>query len=127
MEKKTGVSRGLTFIFFICILWIDWTYIFTIQQQAPIISHWVVALPLIIPLFFSLTLLSLIGIYLFSPWGFVLGYFTIMMSMFFSFVSYQSIFPKSPWNDIQFLALIILNTAIFIYIVFYNNQCMSDK
>lgn len=127
MEKPTNSSQGLIFVFFIAILWLDWVYIFSIQQQAPVISHWVVALPLIIPLFFSLTLLAIIGIYLFNPWGFVLAYFTIILSMFFSFISYDSISPKSVVNDLQFVALILLNVIIFIYIVFYNTRCLSDK
>jgi hypothetical protein len=127
MVKRASISLGLTLIFITSILIIDWLYIFTIQQQAPIINHWVVALPITIPLFFSLTMLSLIGIYLVNQWGFILAYFTIILSMFFSLISYESFTFTQLNQDIQFISLILLNIVIFVYVALYNIHTSNNK
>lgn len=119
MDPEVKASRA-RFIFFILILSLDWYYIYAIQNQAAIINHWVIALPIIIPLFVALSLLALIGIYISNLWGYVLAYFTIIFSMYFAFISYQSIPLKTFTIDFRFVLLSVLNTAVFFYILFYH-------
>lgn len=127
MIDKETITLELTLILLISILFTDWLYIFTIQQEAPIVSHWVIALPMIIPLFFALTLLSLIGIYLYNIWGCILAYFLILFSMFFALISYESVLVTTFSEEIQFIGLMILNLLVFIYIAIFNLSHINNK
>ena len=126
MDKVT-ISKELTIVFFIAILVIDWLYILSIQREAPIINYWVIALPIIIPLFSALALLALIGIYLANPWGFILAYFTMLLSMYFASVSYDSIANQATHLDWQFVILILLNIVIFCYTACFQAYLTSNN
>jgi hypothetical protein len=126
-KAKIRVSRELATIFFISILFIDWLYIFTIQQQAHIINHWAIALPIIIPLSFALTLLAVLGMLASNIRGYILAYFAIIMSMYFSTLSYDSMPIQDSANNLQFILLILLNVAVFIYLVFCNVYFSSNN
>lgn len=127
MDKKTAVSRELAFVFFISILFIDWLYIFSAHQQETIISHWGIALPMILPLFFALAMLSLIGMFLSSVWGYFLAYVALLFSMFFSGISYTLLTVPQIVNDLQLIFLILLNLIVFFYLIFCHISLVSNK
>lgn len=110
----------LPFIIFIALLAIDWIFILSIQQKSPIITHWVIALPMLMTLFFALTLLALIGMYILNPWGFALAYFAMLFSIFFSSISFYSIPSTTVYEDLVFLGLLLLNVVVFVYMIYFN-------
>lgn len=120
MGLRTGISLGLMLIFFVSILLIDWLFILRILGLAPVISHWLTALPMIIILLFAMTLLALIGIFYENVWGYVLAYLNIILSIYFSYVAYESIATIGMTSNWRFVALIIANLIIFIYLAFFH-------
>lgn len=125
MERKTTMEnnghrqRWLMIILFILIVTIDWMYIRLLCRYATIIIHWVIISPIIMTLFFVLSLATMIGIYLNKPWGFVSSYLIITFSVIFSIISFQ-IIPRDLFIDTFYITLlVILNTIIFFTVLFF--------
>lgn len=117
----------LTYVLFISMIVIDWIYILVIQKNAPFITHWVIAMPFITPLFFAMTLLALIGMYVKNPWGYVLAYLALFLSLFLSVLCYYSQLRHILADDAGFFVLAVLNVFVIFYMIYFNATHSLDE
>lgn len=117
----------LTYVLFIAMIVIDWIYILIIQKNAPFITHWVIAMPFITPLFFAMTLLALIGMYVKNPWGYALAYLALFLSLFLSALCYYSQLKHFLTDDAEFFVLAVLNLFVIFYMIYFNITHSIDE
>lgn len=116
MANRQCFQRWIAIILFMTILVIDWCYTYALMQEMSIITHWVVLSPVLMTLFMILGFLSAIGLYLHQWWGFVSSYLLLILSTYFSFLSFSSHFSYSLF---YIFVLITANLAVFVYIAIY--------
>ncbi len=128
IQKTFNRVRWLSIIFLFAAILIDWLFIFSISQEANIITHLVIVLPMVLSLFFFFVLMAFVGMYLVRWWGFFIAYILIITSVVIAIVTYNTV-PREMMTGLSYLVMLVLgNSVISGYILFfqwYEKKCVN--
>ncbi len=114
------LSMPLVVSAFIVVILLDWYYAFAVQYQPGIvISSWSVVFPFVSLFYGVFSVIATYGLYHRKPWGLRLGSFMILYGAISAMLSFGVAFRTYPGVQQLYVALLILNCLVLLYIGVY--------